>query len=98
MHPYFFPLLQEGYALCISLSRSVTYDSEMIVCHPIYQSVINQIRKRTVVFLWERVVYDKRSFRILDVDKYLYVKLQLYALSNTFKALQAPQNKSIKIQ
>jgi hypothetical protein len=29
--------------------------SEMIVCHAIYQSVINEIRKRTVVFLWERV-------------------------------------------
>jgi hypothetical protein len=31
------------------------YISEMIVCHTIYYSVINVIRKRTVVFLWEQV-------------------------------------------
>ncbi len=37
---------------------SVTYISEMIVCHAIYQLVINKIRKRTVVFLWEGVVYN----------------------------------------
>ncbi len=40
------------------MSIFVTYVPKMIVGHTIYQSVINEIQKRTVAFLWERVVYD----------------------------------------
>ncbi len=52
VYPYIFPLF---YALCISMSKSLSYVSEMIVCHAIYQSVISKIWKRTVEFLLERV-------------------------------------------
>ncbi len=41
----------------------------MIVCHAIYQSVINKVQKRTVVFLWERVGLRYNNLTVfLDIN------------------------------
>ncbi len=63
-HTSFLPsfILVSLRAMYVSMSISVTYASEMIVCHTIYQSAINEIQKRTVVLLWERVVCDSATF------------------------------------
>jgi hypothetical protein len=39
------------------VSLCLYYVSEMIVCHAIYQSVMNEIWKRTVTFILERAYF-----------------------------------------
>ncbi len=91
-HILLYFLLQELYTLCISLSMFFTYVSEMIVCHAIYQSVINDIWKRTVVFLLVRVHlrYNKRFIDELNKEfNYLALQNRLKNVLNAKKSINA---------
>ncbi len=68
---------------CVSLGLYLfTYVSEMIVCHAIYVSVINEIQKRTVVFLWKRVINDK-YLEVIAMEKVLSVTVLCHSLSTS---------------